>query len=86
MKNTSMNKYHVLLEKMTPLYTLITVTAKNEEDATEQALEQVVEFSHDRLPSEGIWSVVPQVDIFSPTEDGEPSVIDISDAGWDVED
>jgi|HubBroStandDraft_2_1064218.scaffolds.fasta_scaffold1559399_1 hypothetical protein len=70
MKETLMKTYEVLLGKMTPLYTMVRVTANSEEDASEQAPEEVEDFSHDRLPSEDTWSVIPPVDIYNPAEDG----------------
>jgi hypothetical protein len=81
-----MKKYDVLLEKMTPLYTQVRVAANNEEDASEQALEEVGDYPHDRLPSDETWSVIPPVDIFNPAEDGEPTVIEISELEGDVDD
>ena len=83
MKGHSTKQYNVLLEQMTPLYTLVTVTATDEEDAQDKALAGVEDFQHDRLPDDGVWSIIPPVHIFSPTEDGEPTVIDISEVNGD---
>lgn len=46
MKRHPTQQYNVLLEQMTPLYTLVTVTAADEEDAQEKALAAVEDFQH----------------------------------------
>ncbi len=79
-------QYQVLLEQMTPLYTVVRVTATDEEDAQDKALAAVEDFQHDRLPDDGIWSIIPPVDIFSPTDDGEPTVLEISAVDPDASD
>ena len=56
MKRHPTKQYNVLLEQMTPLYTLVMVTAADEEEAQEKALAEVEDFQHDRLPDDGIWS------------------------------
>jgi len=86
MKGHSTKQYNVLLEQMTPLYTLVTVTATDEEDAQDKALAGVEDFQHDRLPDDGVWSIIPPVDIFMPTEDGEPTVLEISAVNPDAAD
>jgi len=75
--------YGVLLEKMTPVYTLVMVMAANEEDAVDAALEDAEDFGHDRLPGEGVWSIIPSVDILMPTEDGGPKVIGVCEGDLD---
>lgn len=74
-------KYKVLLQKMTPVYTLVPIAAANEDEAARQALNSAeafsLEFSHDRLPSDEVWSIIPPVDIFMPAEDDDPEVLGV---------
>ena len=80
--------YRVLLEQMTPVYTLVTVTATDEEEAAakaeEMAEEEGDEWSHDRLPGEGVWSFIPPMDIVMPTEDDPPRAISICDGQAEI--
>lgn len=93
MSNTNLKTYRVLLQKTTPVYTIVTVTAANEDDAAEQAIDCVEDFSCDRLPEEGVWSLIPAVGIFMPDEDSEPEVLRVSEtaaetpelSAWDTE-
>ena len=75
--------FRVLLEKMTPVYTLVKVTATSAEDGVEQALESAQDFCHERLPEDGVWSLIPPLDIAMPTDDGEPQVPGICDGEVD---
>ena len=80
--------FKVLLEKMTPVYTFVTVTAKDEEEAAAKAEEKVWEegneWSHDRLPSDEVWSIIPPMDIAMPTEDEPPRVLGVCAEHADV--
>ena len=67
----------VLLHKMTQVYTMVTVTAANEDHAIEQATDSVEDFTHHRLPEKGVWSLIPAVDILLPAEAGEPEVLGV---------
>jgi hypothetical protein len=80
--------YKVLLEQMTPVYTVVTVTANDEEEAAalaeEIAEEEGHEWSHDRLPNDNTWSFIPPVNIFMPTEDEPPRVLGVCDGLADI--
>ena len=69
---------------MTPVYTLVTVTAANEDAAAQQARNSVEEYSHDRLPDHEVWSLIPPVDIFMPAEDGELEVLGVLEGDVDT--
>jgi hypothetical protein len=84
MKNGGSKTYRVLLQKMTPVYTLVTVTAANEDAAAQQARNSVEEYSHDRLPGHEVWSFIPPVDIFMPAEDGELEVLGVLEGDVDT--
>lgn len=77
MKADNKKTYKVLLQKMTPVFTLVTITATSKDGAAEKAIEAAEWFSHDRLPDDGMWSLIPAVNIFNPEEDGEPEVLTI---------
>jgi hypothetical protein len=76
--------YKVLLEKMTPVYSLVTVMATTEEGAVESALAEAAEFNHERLPGDGVWSTIPPVDILIPADDGEPRAVGVCEANVDA--
>jgi hypothetical protein len=84
MKNGESKTYNVLLQKMTPVYTLVTVAAVNEDAAAQQARNTVEEYSHDRLPDHEVWSLIPPVDIFMRAEDGEPEVLGVLEGDLDT--
>jgi hypothetical protein len=81
METNQEKTYKVMLEQMVPVYTLVTVTATDEEEAAvkaqDKAEEEGHEWSHDRLPDEQTWSFIPPVDIALPTEDGPPRVLGV---------
>jgi hypothetical protein len=81
METNQEKTYKVLLEQMAPVYTLVTVTATGREEAAVKAQgkaeEEGHEWSHDRLPDEQTWSIIPPVDIAMPTEDGPPRVLGV---------
>jgi hypothetical protein len=81
-------RYQVLLEQMTPVYTLVTVTATNEEEARAKAeakaYDEGLEWSHDRLPNDDTWSFIPPMNIFMPTEDGPPRALGVWEGQMDI--
>src|SRR4051812_34897374 len=83
MKTNNENIYKVLLEQMTPVYTLVTIAATDEKEAAakteEKACEEGYTWSHGRLPSDGVWSFIPPLDIVMPAEDGPPRVLGVCD-------
>jgi hypothetical protein len=69
---------------MTPTYTMLMVTARSQREAAAIAEELASghghDWPHDRLPGDGVWSIIPPVDISSPTEDGPPTSLGVFDA------
>ena len=59
------NLDRVLIEQMTPAYTMVTVRAGSEKEAAaigeELASGHGHELPYDRLPGDGIWSIIPQL-------------------------
>ena len=72
---------------MTPVYTLLTVTAENAEEAADKAEamgdDECHIWGHACEPGDEKWSIIPPISIIMPTEDGPVRVLGVCDGKAD---